>query len=74
MNEKYIMTEFMYDSLTNVYGFTDLNGKTYQEHITKIFADKIDEKLKKQILKVSSAGEALKILSDNNIDYTHTLE
>lgn len=74
MNEKYIMTEYMYDSLTQVYGFTDLNGKTYQEHITKIFADKIDEKLKKQILKVSSAGEALKILSDNNIDYTHTLE
>jgi len=68
------MTEFVFDSLTRVYGFTDLNGNTYQEHITKIFADKIDKKLKDEILKVRSAGEALKILSDNNIDYNHTLE
>ena len=36
-NKYYIMSEMLYDELTQVSGFTKLNGFTYQEHIIFIF-------------------------------------
>jgi hypothetical protein len=66
----YIMDENMFTNLSCVRGFTNLNGKTYLEHIVIIF--KLEGTDKEKILNSKSIEEAKTILkNDLNINYTH---
>ena len=66
----YIMTPTLYNSLSNVRGFMNLNGKTYQLHILTIF-NNLDDKIKNEIMETTDDYEALKILQKYNIEFTH---
>lgn len=65
----YIMFEQLFDHLSRVDGFNKLNGKTYQEYITKCL--KLDDNLKKLILNAKTGKSALQILDKHKIKYTH---
>lgn len=65
----YIMDPKMFEGLSCVCGFNECNGKTYQEHITLICD--LSEDLKLKVLQSKTATEALSLLKDNNIKYTH---
>lgn len=67
------MSYELYSSLCNVHGFTSMNGSTYQEHIIMIFSE-LSEDIKKSIIETSSHVDALQILIDNKISYTHDMQ
>jgi hypothetical protein len=64
----YIMSPELYYSLTNVKGFTNLNGKTYQEQIIVTLGNFLTDELKTSILNTKSDEDALTLLP---FDYTH---
>ena len=64
----YIMSPELYYSLTNVKGFTNLNGKTYQEQIIVTLGNLLTDELKTSILNTKSNEDALTLLP---FDYTH---
>lgn len=70
MNENYIMSPDRFHQLRNVYGFNKHNGSTYMEHIT-IIRPNLPEDIKNLILNSSTSKEALELLEDNGIIYTH---
>ena len=65
------MNENLFKQLSNVRGFNNLNGNTYQEHITKIFSNELTYDQRTKILRESTAEGALKLLEEFDIDYTH---
>ena len=65
------MSPELYGTLSMVSGFTNLNGKTYQEHIIKILDKKLTQEIKEHITKTSTSKEALEVLKKNKIEYTH---
>ncbi len=69
-NPNYIMSHALFDQLSDVYGFNDHNGNTYMEHITIVRSD-LSEDIKEQILLCKTPEEALNIMSENEIEYTH---
>ncbi len=73
-NKYYIMSEYLYEELTQVLGFTKLNGYTYQEHIVLQLKNRglNNEKLFERIILAEDGKLALKILQDEGIMYTHT--
>ena len=64
----YIMSPDLFNSLCNVRGFNDLNGKTYNEHITIILGKFLDNETKKSILNSETPEVSLKLLP---FEYTH---
>jgi len=62
------MSPDLYYSLTNVSGFTDMNGDTYQKHIIIILGDFLSNEVKEKILKTTNIEEALALI---NVPYTH---
>ena len=74
MNREYIMSEDLYNQLCVVNGFTTCNGATYQEHIIRIAGDRIPQSLHCIIEKAVSGEEALQILNDNGVTFTHKFE
>ena len=64
----YLMSPELYNSLSNVSGFTTLNGKTYQEHIVLILGKYLSKKIKKKILNSNNIEQALELI---NIPYSH---
>ncbi len=70
MNYEYIMTYKLFKQLQHVYGFNNMNGNNYMEHIIIARPD-IPDNIQKQILKCSDSKKALEILTNNNISYTH---
>ena len=73
-NKYYIMSEMLYDELTQVSGFTKLNGYTYQEHIILQLKSRgiNNEQLFEKIILAEDGKLALKILHDEGIMFTHT--
>ena len=67
---KYIMTPDLYYSLTNVRGFTEMNGRNYKEHIIIILGEFLNEEIKDKIRKTDSDEEALQLIP---FDYTHEM-
>ena len=67
----YIMSEQMFINLSYVNGFNQHNGHTYQEHVLIIAGDRIPIHLHKDISDAPNAEEALRILSRNNIRFSH---
>ena len=68
---KYIMTPNLYYSLNNVRGFTEMNGKSYKEHIIIILGEFLDEETKNKIRKTITDEEALQLIP---FPYTHNME
>ena len=66
----YVMHEKMYYNLCNVTGFTNINGRTYQEHLTIIL--KVEDEIKNLVLNSETAEDAKNILKENGIVFTHT--
>ena len=69
-NSLYLMPPSMFENLKSVSGFTNLNGKTYTEHICIIFKEKLTEQQKKSIMSKKNSKEALDYLN-TIISYTH---
>lgn len=67
----YLMSPDLYNTLTMVSGFTNRNGNTYQEHIIKTLNNQLNKDIKEQIIKTATSKDALNILENNNIEYTH---
>ena len=67
---KYIMTPDLYYSLTNVRGFTEMNGKNYKEHIIIILGEFLNEEIKDKIRKTVSDEEALQLIP---FPFTHEM-
>lgn len=67
----YLMSPDLYNTLTMVNGFTNRNGNTYQEHIIKTLNNQINKDIKEEIIKTTTSKDALNILENNNIEYTH---
>ena len=67
----YIMHPNLFETLSTVSGFNDLNGHTYQQHIIKIFGVSISSEMETQILQSTTTNEALNVLKTNHIKYSH---
>jgi hypothetical protein len=70
----YIMSPEQYYSLCQVRGFSDYNGISYQEHIVRIFNNRLTKDKKQKILSITDDQESLKILEQYNIKFTHVYE
>ena len=68
---KFIMMPNLYYSLKNVRGFTEMNGKRYQEHITIILGEFLNEETKNKIRKTITDEEALELIP---FPYTHNID
>jgi len=68
---KYIMSQDMFNQLSNVNGFNKKNGFTYQQHILITSWYRIPSKLHYTILKAKTGKDALNILKNNKIAYLH---
>jgi hypothetical protein len=66
----YLMTPDMFGNLSNVRGFNEMNGYTYQEYIVKQLPI-LPKELEEKILKTETIDDALDILLMNNMSYTH---
>lgn len=62
------MNPELFYSLCSVRGFNEMNGSTYQEHITIILDKYLSDEIKKKILSSETVEEALKYI---NVPYTH---
>ena len=70
MNQNYIMSFSLFNQLSNIHGFNLCNGCTYMEHITVILTD-LSNDIKKKVLECKTPEEALYILEEDGIEYTH---
>jgi len=70
----FLMSPGQYYHLSSVSGFTNWNGKTYQEHIIINFIDIFTNNQKLEIEETESTNEALELLQTWNINYTHIFE
>jgi len=72
------MSVELFNQLTYVQGFTNLNGKNYAEHVLLILKDVLSDESKNEIMSiktdVNTGLETLKLLNKYNIDYTHDME
>ena len=68
---QYLMSPELYEQLKFVRGFTDINGDSYMKHIVMILKEVLTDELKQLILKQTSDQDALAILKDHSISYTH---
>jgi hypothetical protein len=71
----YLMSPDLFNQLTCVQGFTNLNGKNYVEHILMVLKDVLTEECKKELNGVVSdldiSSKSIDILKKYNIDFTH---
>ena len=61
------MPPHLYNNLTNVRGFTVINGE-YQKHIIIILGEYLSKEVKEKILKTDNIEDALKLI---DIPYSH---
>lgn len=70
----YLMTPELFQQLSNVRGFNNLNGVTYQDHIIIIFSDSLTSSQKDEVKKCENELDALDYLKNQLIDLTHNYE
>ena len=58
-----------YNKFTKIRNFIKLNGESYQEYIIK--STNLSYKTKNEILNTKNPVDSLKILCDNQIEFTH---
>jgi len=69
------MSEGLFNELSEISGFNALNGDTYHAHIMKVIAksEEISDAIKSLIQYTEKVDDALGILHDNNVSYTHDI-
>jgi len=70
-NDNYIMAKNAFQNLSFIRGFNNMNGNSYQEHITIIFEDRLTQEQKDEILSENDSDKALCMLKSYGINYTH---
>ena len=70
-NILYIMDPKLFKQLINIDGFTHINGNTYNEHIILTFNNILLDEQKNKIQRAETNEDALKLLSEFNINFTH---
>jgi hypothetical protein len=68
----YIMSPELFSQLSNVRGFTNMNGSNYQEHINMIFDNRLNQEDKNNILTMNIEN-ALSYIEDLGITFTHSM-
>ena len=69
----YLMSPNIFHDLTQVRGFTEMNGKTYAKHICIIFDSQLTEDQKEKIKSKVTTQAALDYLR-TLVKYTHLME
>ena len=67
----YLMAFSQYNTLSQVRGFTNFNGDTYQKHITMQLKDVLTNEQEKQVLSAPTIEDVLHLLVIFGINYTH---
>lgn len=67
----YLMHPNLHAQLSCVRGFNKMNGERYQTYIIMNLGDKVSDDVKAQIIATRDDEEALKIVSNAGIQYTH---
>ena len=73
-NGNYLMHPDMHVQLSYVRGFNKMNGDRYQDYIIMCMEDILDAEQKTAVLQTRLAEEALDVLRNYNIDFTHEWE
>jgi len=60
----------VFKQLSNVEGFSNVNGDTYQKYITIILDKSLNNKQKEEILNCNTVENALNLLTNFNIPYS----
>ncbi len=71
VNKNYIVSPYLFDQLSNVQGFNNTNGYTYQECIVRTFDDRISHDIKEKSMSMISIEDALNVLKESGVDYNH---
>ena len=66
----YLMSQNMYNELTHVSGFTEMNGGTYPEYICIILDSQLTNDQKEKFKSKTTIAEAMNYLG-TIVDYTH---
>ena len=66
----FLMHPNVFKQLSNVEGFSNVNGDTYQKYITIILDKSLNDKQKEEILNCKTDENALKLLTNFNIPYS----
>ena len=69
--QTYLMHPDMHVQLSYVRGFNKMNGDRYQDYIIMCMEEILDEQQKTAVLQTRTPEEALDILRNCNIDFTH---
>jgi hypothetical protein len=70
----YLMPAEMHVQLSYVRGFNTMNGDRYQDYIIMCLEENLNEEQKTAILQTRLAEEALSVLRNYNIEFTHEWE
>lgn len=70
----YLMPTEMHVQLSYVRGFNTMNGDRYQDYIIMCLEENLNEEQKTAILQTRLAEEALSVLRNYNIEFTHEWE
>ena len=72
--QSYLMHPDMHVQLSYVRGFNKMNGDRYQDYIIMCMEEILDEEQKTAILQTRLAEEALDVLRNYKIEFTHEWE
>ena len=70
----YLMPPEMHVHLSFVRGFNTMNGDRYQDYIVMCLENILTSEQKTKVLETRNAEEALTMLGEFNIDFTHEWE
>lgn len=70
-NGNYLMHPDMHVQLSYVRGFNNMNGDRYQDYIVMCMEGKMTNEQKTAVLQTRLAEEALDVLRNYNIEFTH---
>lgn len=70
----YLMPPEMHVQLSFVRGFNTMNGDRYQDYIIMCLENILTSEQKTQVLETRLAEEALTLLDEFNIEFTHEWE
>lgn len=73
-NVTYLMHPDLFLQLSCVRGFNSMNGENYQDHILRVFKERLSGEDKIVIMSMQTPEDALEALKKMGIQYTHEME
>ena len=70
----YLMSQQMFNELSEVRGFNDMNGTTYADYLIQNICayDHIPEEIKTLVKEMNEHDKILELLNNNDIKYSHS--